>query len=178
MALGSDARLGGQQPYRQTFAPKPAAPSQGRTVRYSGAPQANDGAMADFKNNRMAQAAGAAQDAIREMDRAGVSRGKGQRYAAEVAEADADAGARGDVAKMEMGVAQQNAMARQSFENMKKNERLNTEGLLEQLRTSERSERMARQGWGQDLYEAVRRGQFNLDQMNLDMSPLWQRLFS
>lgn len=147
-------------------------------MRYSGAPQVDDSAVANYANDRMASAAGSAQGAIREMDRAGVSRGKGQRYTSEIAEAGADADARADVAKMGLEVGKQNAAARQAYDNMKTNERLNTEGLLESLRSSQASERMARQGWAQDLYEAVRRGQFGLDQMRLDMSPLWQRLFS
>lgn len=178
MALGSDGRLGAAPRMNTTMSPPRQSPSGGVSRRYSGAPQVDDGAVSAYANDRMAQAAGAAQGAVQSMDRAGVSRGKGQRYASEFAEASADADARADVAKMQLGVAQQNATARQAYQNMKANERLNTEGLLENLRSNQANERMARQGWGQDLYEAVRRGQFGLDQMRLDMSPLWQRLFS
>lgn len=179
MALGSDSRLGGTPTSRQTLAPpatsSPAAAT--RSVRY-GAPQGDDNPLADFKNNRMAAAAGSAQGAIREMDRAGMSRGKGQRYASEIAEAGADADARSDVAQAELGFAQQNAMSRQAFDNMKANERLNTEGLLEQLRSNSRQQQLAKQGWMQDLYETMGRGLFAHNQMQLDMSPLWRRLLS
>lgn len=178
MALGADSRLGGAPVSRQTFAPPGSKPAPSQSVRYSGAPQADDRATADFENNRMAEAAGSAQGAIREMDRAGISRGKGQQYASSIAEAGAMADATTDVARMNAGVQQQNAMARQSYENMKKNERLNTEGLLENLRSNSRQEQLAKQGWMQDLYEAMRRGQFGLNQMQLDMSPLWKSLFS
>ena len=178
MALGSDGRLGGAPRMNTTMSPPRQAPPAGRSMRYTGAPQIDDSAVADYGNDRMAAAAGAAQGAVREMDRAGVSRGKGQRYASEIAEAGADADARADVAKMGLDVGRQNAAARQAYDNMKANERLNTQGLLENLRSSQASERLARQGWAQDLYEAVQRGQFGLDQMRLDMSPLWQRLFS
>lgn len=180
MALGSDAGLRGTPTNRSTMAPPASgsAPPAGRSQRYSGAPVADDSPLSDYKNNRMAAAAGSSQGAIREMDRAGISRGKGQRYAADIAEASADADARSDVAQAEMGVAQQNAMARQAYDNMRKNENLNTEGLLEQLRSNRRSEQLAKQGWMQDLYETMRRGQFGLDDMQLDMSPLWRRLLS
>lgn len=179
MALGSDTRMGPAPRLYTSMSPKPgSAPTRSPAQRYNGAPQINDSAVSSAANNRLAEAGGAAQGAIREMDRAGTSRGKGQQYAASIAEAAADADARSDVAKMEQGVAMQNAAARQSYDNMKKNERLSTEGLLEQLRGNDISERLARQGWGLDAYEALRRGQFGLDQMRLDMSPLWQRLFS
>lgn len=180
MALGSDTSLRGTPVNKATMMPPAtgSAPPAGRSQRYMGAPQADDNPLADFTNNRMAQAAGGAQAAIREMDKAGMSRGKGQRYAADIAEAAADADARGDVAQAEMGMAQQNAAARQAYGNMRKNENLNTEGLLEQLRSNRRTEQLAQQGWRQDLYETMRRGQFGLDQMRMDMSPLYRRLLS
>jgi hypothetical protein len=179
MAIGADYKVGQAPRLVNTMSPKPgSAPTGGPVQRYTGAPQINDNAVADAANNRLAQAAGARREAVGEMTRAGISRGKGHEYAGDIADEAALADARSDVAKMELGVSQQNAAARQSYDNMKKNERLSNDGLLEQLRSNDVSERLARQGWGLDAYEALRRGQFGLDQMRLDMSPLWKRLFS
>lgn len=178
MAIGSDRRLGAAPRMNTTMGPPRApSPTTAQPQKFSRAPQINDSAVSNMANNRLAEAAGSAQGAIREMDRAGVSRGKGQRYAADIAEASADADARGEVAAMEQGVAKSNALARQAYDNTRSNERLQMESLLESLRSGQASERLARQGWGQDLYETMRRGQFGLDGMQLDYSSLLARLF-
>lgn len=178
MAIGSDLTLGPAPKTNTPFGPpRSPAPTTAQPQRYSGAPRINDNAVADLANNRLAEAAGFGQGAIREMDRAGVSRGRGQRYAADIAEANADSEARGEVAKMEQGVANQNALARQQYDNTRANERLQMSGLLEGLRSNSVNERLARQGWGQDMYETQRRGQYGLDQMQLDYMPLLARLF-
>ena len=177
MAIGSDRRLGAAPRMNTTMGPPRApSPTTAQPQRFSRAPQVNDSAVSSMANNRLAEAAGTAQGAIREMDRAGVSRGKGQRYAAEIAEAAADADARGEVAQMEQGVAKSNAMSRQAYDNMRSNERMQMESLLESLRNSQASERLARQGWGQSMYEGMRQGQFGLDNINLDYSSLLARL--
>lgn len=177
MALGSDRQLGAAPRMNTTIGPPRApSPTTAQPQRFSRAPQINDSAVSDMANNRLAEAAGSAQGAIRQMDRAGISRGKGQRYAADIAEASADADARGEVAQMEQGVAKANSLARQTYDNTRANERLQTEGLLESLRNSQASERLARQGWGQGMYEAMRQGQFGLDNINLDYSSLLARL--
>jgi hypothetical protein len=60
---------------------------------------------------------------------------------------------------------------------MQANERLANAGLLEGLRNTKAMEQQQRRGWQQDLYEAIRRGQFGLDQQQLDYTPLLGRLF-
>jgi hypothetical protein len=58
-----------------------------------------------------------------------------------------------------------------------KGEQLGNQSLLEGLRASGVRERLAKQGWQQDLIEAMRRGQFGLDSMQLDLSPFVQAMF-
>lgn len=177
MAIGSDRRLGAAPRMNTTIGPpRSPSPTTAQPQRFSRAPQISDTAVSNMANNRLAESAGSAQGAIREMDRAGVSRGKGQRYAADIAEASADADARGEVAQMEQGVAKSNALSRQAYDNMRSSERLQMEGLLDSLRNNQASERLARQGWGQSLYEGMRQGQFGLDSINLDYSSLLARL--
>lgn len=178
MAIGSDMRLGSAPRLHSPIGPPRApSPTTAQPQKFSRAPQINDTAVSNMANNRLAEAAGSAQGAIRELDRAGISRGKGQRYAADIAEAAADADARGEVAQMEQGVAKSNALARQAYDNAQSNERLQMESLLESLRNNQVGERLARRGWGQDLYEGMRRGEFGLDGMQLDYSSLLARLF-
>ncbi len=178
MAVGSDSRLGPVPRMNKPMGPpRPAAPTSQQPRRYSGAPQVNDNAMADMANNRLAEAVGAGRSARSAMDRAGISRGKGHQYAADMAEAASDAQARAEVAQMEQGAAKQNSLSRQAYDNMRSNERLQYDGLLENLRSNQASERTARRGWGQDLYETMRRGQFGLDGIQLDYMPLLARLF-
>ena len=89
-----------------------------------------------------------------------------------MAQAGADVQAATGAAQVEMGAADANARARQAFDTTMRGERLANTGLLENLRASGVRERLAKRGWQQDLMEAIRRGQFGLDSIYLDRSPL------
>jgi len=129
------------------------------------------------RNNLLAGSAGAGRSAMQGMDRAGLSRGKGQQLRADMAQAGADVQASAAAAKVDMDAANSNARARQSYETTMRGEQLGNQSLLEGLRMSGVREKFAKQGWQQDLVEAMRRGQFGLDSMQLDPSPFVQALF-
>lgn len=135
-------------------------------------PMIADSAVQDSVNNQLAAAAGTGRAALSGMDRAGVSRGKGQQRMADMAEASADAQARVGAAKTEMGAAAANAGARQAYENTMRGEQIANTGLLENLRQANAMERIQKQGWQQDLNEAIRRGQFGLDSIYMDQTPI------
>lgn len=140
-------------------------------------PMVSDSAVQSVANNQLAAAAGAGRSALAGMDRAGLSRGKGQERMADMAQAGADVSARAQAAQTEMGAAAANAGARQAYENAMRAEEIGNKGLLEGLRTAESMERITKRGWQQDMLEAMRRGQFSLDSMQLDMSPIYEALF-
>lgn len=166
MAIGSDTSLPSsmRSPLRSvpSFGPPP--------------PRVNDGAVADMRNNLIAGSAGAGRAAMQGMDRAGVSRGRGQQLRADLAQAGADVQASASAAKVDMDAANSNARAQQVFETTMKGEQLGNKGLLEGLRMAGQRERFAKQGWQQDLIEAMRRGRFGLDSMQLDLSPVYREL--
>jgi len=132
----------------------------------------DDRRVADQKNNLLAGSAGAGQVALQSMDRAGVSRGKGQQFRADLAQAGADVEASAGAEQAEMGASMANRSAAQAYDTTMQGERLANAGLLENLRAASLRERYAKQGWQQDLFEAMRRGQFGLDSIYLDTSPL------
>ena len=68
--------------------------------------------------------------------------------------------------------------ANRAYSNTLERERTGNSGLLEGLRNSAAMEKLSRRGMSQNIYEAIRRGQFGLDQIGLDYSPLLQSLFS
>jgi hypothetical protein len=131
-----------------------------------------DRAVQSSVNNTLAAAAGSGRSALQEMDRAGVSRGKGQQFRADMAQAGADAKARAGAAGAEMEAANSNAAARLAYDSAMRNEQLSNQGLLENLRHSGAMEDVARRGWRQSLAEAQRRGQYGLDSLQPDMSLL------
>lgn len=178
MAIGADMSLPKSQP--SPLRGLTAAPTKQQSSPSYGyrPPMINDSKVQDVVNNQLAASAGAGRTAVQSMDRAGVSRGRGQQYRADMAEASADVGARTAAAKTEMGAAAANANAQAAYDNAMRNEQLSNAGLLENLRNNDFMERLARQGWRQDQNEARRRGQFGLDQIQLDYSPLLQGLFS
>jgi hypothetical protein len=135
-----------------------------------------DSAVQDQVNNLMASGAGQQRTAMTGMDRAGISRGKGQRYMSDMAAASADVQARTGAAKAEMDAAGANASARNAYENTRDSERMMAGGLLENLRNMQAMESLTKRGFGQDLYETNRRGQFGLDSQYLDMSSLLSAL--
>jgi len=185
MAIGSDLTLTGG-----TFAPgppKPAPPgwptkpqpakAAGQSSPYGRAPGGiGDDISQSAENNAMAMGAGAGMASLQSMDRAGVSRGKGQRSRADVAQAGADIGGRMQSQQIQQGIASANAKNQQGYEQSMRMEQLGNQGLLEGLRSQGARERLAGQGWTQDIYEALANGQFSLDQMQLDMSPLLRSL--
>ena len=135
-------------------------------------PMISDSSVQDSVNNQMAAAAGAGRATLAGMDRAGVSRGRGQQRMADMAEASADALARMGAAKTEMGAAAANAAAQQTYQNTMRGEHISNTGLLENLRQATAMERIQQRGWKQDLNEAIRRGQFGLDSIYLDRTPI------
>lgn len=171
MAIGADMKLPGPKK-------PPAAPMRREAARPSAGmpPMIADSAVQDVGNNLLAGAAGSGALALKEMDRAGVSRGKGQQYRADLAQAEADATSRSGAVKAEMGAAAANANASNAYDFMTQGERLADASLLEGLRTSAAMENLANRRREQDLYEARRRGQFGLDSISLDYSPLLQGL--
>jgi hypothetical protein len=177
VAVGDDLMLPKTQrsPLRGLTAPasrQQSPPSYGYRP-----PMINDGKVQDVVSNQLASSAGAGQMAMQGMDRAGVSRGRGQQYRADMAQAGADVSARTAAAKTEMGAAAANANTQAAYDNAMRNEQLSNAGMLESLRNMSAMERLARQGWLQDQSEARRRGQFGLDQIQLDYTPLLGGLF-
>lgn len=174
MAIGMDRSLPRSGP--PALRPKSPAPMQ-QASQPSRPPAISDSAVQGAVNNQLAAGYGAREMALAEGDRAGLSRGKGQRYAAQMAQDAADVKGAVGAAQTEMGAAAANAAARQSYDSMMANEQLSNANLLEGLRNTTSMERLARRGWQQDLYEAMRRGQFGLDQQQLDYTPLLRPLF-
>jgi hypothetical protein len=172
--IGSDSGLRYKQP--SAIAPPAAKPAQ----KFAGfRPLAvNDKALGDLENNQMAAGAGAGRAALTSMDRAGVSRGKGQQYAADLAEASSQSDAQAAVNKSRQDAGMADSAANRAYSNTLERERTGNSGLLEGLRNSAAMEQLSKRGMSQNIYEAIRRGQFGLDQIGLDYSPLLQSLFS
>lgn len=168
MALGADMSLPS----------KTQSPLRGNGVPAFGAqpPMVNDNRVSDQRNNLLAGSAGAGRVAMQGMDRAGLSRGRGQQLRSDMAQAGADIEASSAAQQTEMGAANANRSARQSYENTMRGEQLANAGLLENLRSNNVRERLAKQGLQQDMYEAMRRGQFGLDSIYLDKTPLIEAL--
>lgn len=164
--IGADSSLRSPAPKRNAFSLGQPAPP----------PMIPDGAVQDSVNNMMAAGAGQQRAAMTGMDRAGLSRGRGHQSMADYAAASSDAKARAGAAQVEMEAAGANAAARNAYENARNQERLMGAGLLENLRNTQAMEQIARRGFGQDMYEANRRGQFGLDSQYLDLSPLLSAL--
>jgi membrane-bound ClpP family serine protease len=175
MALFADGSLPKQTP--SPLAPKPTGTKQASTPSYGYMPpMISDSKVNAQTNNLYAASAGAGRSAMQSMDRAGISRGRGQQMRADMAQAGADVQAATGAAKVEMGVQDANQRARQAYETTMRGEQLGNAGLLENLRSANVRERYAKQGWQQDLQEAIRRGQFGLDSIYLDRTPLIESL--
>lgn len=172
MAIGMDSSLPKQRP---AVLANPGA--GGQAAGPQRAPAIADRTVQAAVNNAYESGAGAGRMAVNEMARAGLSRGKGQQYYGDIAQAAADTKAATDAAGVEMGAAQANATARLAYDNTMKQEQLANTGLLEQLRSNAASERLAKRGWQQDLYETLMRGQLGLDSMYLDKTPLIDALY-
>lgn len=177
MAIGADNSLRFKSPSGLVPTRGPAAPQQSQAAgspfrRYA----MNDNAVAAMANNQRAAGVGAGRQALSDSDRAGMSRGKGQQYLADIAEAGATASANAAANATEAGAGMADTNAQRAYENASANERLSSSGLLEGLRNTRAMEGQAGRGWQQNLMEAMRRGQFGLDQQQLDYTPLLGRL--
>lgn len=174
MAIGADLSLPKSQPSALRM-PAPMRPQSQPTV--SRPPMIADSAIQSAVNNQLEAGAGAREVARQTLDRtAGLSRGKGIEYAADIAQSDADAKARAGAAATEMGAASSNAASQFAYDKAMGDERLMNAGLLEGLRHSSSMESLNSRGLQQQLMEAMRRGQFGLDQMQLDYSPFMASL--
>lgn len=174
MAVALDRSLpsGGQSPLRKAgggSAPLPASPA--------GAPRIDDRRIANQANNLYARTGGR-EMAMRGMDRAGISRGRGHQLMSEMAGAAEESANRADAMQAEMGASQANASAAQQYDAMRSSERMSGQGLLQNLRDSNRQEQFARRASGADAYDTWLRGQMELDSMQLDYTPLLRQLFS
>ena len=168
MAIGADYSLPKGQP--SPLAKPSAAPMQSVPKYGYRPPMIADSAVQDSVNNQMAASAGVKRAAYD--DRAGMSRGRGQERMADMAQATADAKARVGAAQTEMGASAANAAAQNAYDTTMRGEQLSNSGLLENLRSAKAMQGVAKRGWQQDLMEAVRRGQFGLDSIYLDRTPL------
>lgn len=172
MAVGMDRALPRQQP--TVLRPAPQGP-----MRYGPTPPSiSDGRVQDVVNNQRAASAAIGTGTLRAGDRAGVSRGRGQQYMADIAQQGADIQARSAAAQTEMGAAAQDAATRQSYEQTMNAERAASGGLLEGLRNARAMENISRRGWQEASRQSRRRGQFQLDSMQPDYTPLLYGLFS
>lgn len=180
MAVGLDTALPSRirSPLRAPQTPSAPAPAEAAQSSYSqSAPRIDDRRVADQVNNLYART-GAKEMALQGMDKAGISRGKGHQFRADMAQAQQNSANRADAMRTEMGASQANVSAAQQYEAMRNAEKMSNEGLLQNLRDAERQEQMAKRSSGMDLYEAMLRGQFNLDSMQLDYTPLLRQLLS
>ena len=169
MAVGADMRLNGVG--RSVASQNAGTPAYGQRP-----PMISDSAVQNVANNSLAGAQGSARNALLGMDRGGVSRGKGQQYASQIAEAGATAQANNDATSAAMGAAQANAGASNAYDYAMQQERLGNAGLLENLRNQTALNRVQRGGMAQNLSEAMRRGQFGLDSIRPDYTPLLEAL--
>lgn len=164
--------------YKQPSAIAPPAPQPAQKSAGFRPLAINDKALGSLENNQMAAGVGAGRVALSGLDRAGVSRGKGQQYAADMAEASSQADSQTAMNKSRQDAGMADSEANRAYSNTLANERTGNSGLLEGLRNSSAMEQLSKRGLSQNTYEAIRRGQFGLDQIGLNYSPLLQSLFS
>lgn len=186
MAIGGDYTIGGgnfdpgpPKPPLPGWTTKPQASKQAAAgpSPYGQAPgMIGDEVVQGVVNNQLAQSGGAGMTALQGMDRAGMSRGRGQRSRADTIQATADVGAASAANRTQMGVASANAKMQRDYDNTMRMEQLGTQGLLEGLRSARAKEGIASRGWAQDVYEALANGQLNLDSIQLDLSPFLRSL--
>lgn len=173
MAIGSDI----SRPRQPAPRAKPPARKQASPASL-GSLLVNDSAVSNVANNQRAAGVGAGTATLRGMDRAGISRGKGQQHMADMAEAAGVASGDAAANATESAAANANRDAVLGYRNTMAGEQVSNQGLLERLRSSRASERLTKQGYGQDLIESIRRGQFGLDSQQLDRTPLLNALLS
>ena len=162
MPIGADGML----PKRTGGRPSPL------TMPRQSPPMISDSAVQSQANNIYAAGVGGGRTAMQAMDRAGISRGRGQQSRADTAEALGGVQAAQSAYDAEAGAAASNAKARYGYDAAMRGEQMGMAGLLEGLRNMQSGADMARMGFKQDLYEANRRGQMGLDSIYLDRTPL------
>lgn len=173
--IGSDTALRGTM--RPTLRPQRPGPQQQTPSYGSRPPGISDAAVTSVVNNQLEGGYGVGRATLGQQDRAGVSRGRGQQYYANVAQ---------DAANVQAAAQATNTMSEASsadasaweHENAMRNEQLSNQGLLEGLRNAQSLANLSRQQQQQQLYEAIRNGQFGLDQQQLDYTPLLNNLFT
>jgi hypothetical protein len=174
MAIGAD---GGLPTLSQRPLAQPPAAKRRVTPQYDSAPPViADRSVQAAVNNQLAASAGGGRTALQGLDRAGMSRGRGQAFRADMAQAEADATARAGAAQTEMGAAAANAGARNAYDFAMRSEGMGNDGLLEGLRSTAAMSQIGRAERSQNASEAMRRGRFGLDSIQLDYSPLLQAL--
>lgn len=141
-------------------------------------PMISDSAVQSQVNNTRAAGVGGGRVAMQAMDRAGVSRGRGQQMRADMAEAVGDVQSRIAANDAQSGAAASNAQAQYAYDAAMRGEQMGGRGLLEGLRNARAMAALQQQGFGRNEYEAAARGQFGLDSIYLDKTPLLNTLLS
>jgi hypothetical protein len=141
-------------------------------------PMIADSAVQSQANNAFAAGAGAGRSSLMATDRAGISRGRGQKYRADMASANSMAQSTNAANQITQDAGNANASARLAYDNAMRGEQMQYAGLLEGLRSTSAMNQLARRGFGQDASEARARGKFGLDSIYLDKTPLLGALFS
>lgn len=139
-------------------------------------PMISDSAVQSQVNNTRAAGIGGGRVAMQAMDRAGVSRGRGQQARADMAEAIGDVQSRLSANQAASGAAASNAQAKFAYDAAMQGEQMAGAGLLEGLRNARAMAALQRQGFGRDQYEAAARGKLGLDSIYLDRTPLLNAL--
>lgn len=168
MAISADMGLPKSQPsVLRSPASRPQSPNIYRP------PSISDASVQSAVNNQLEAGAGARDVAIQSLDNTkGLSRGRGINYAADMAQANADATARSGAYATEAGAADSNARAQFAYESALRNQQIGAGGLLDGLRHQQAMEALNNRGLQQNINEAYRRGQFGLDSIRLDLNPL------
>lgn len=139
-------------------------------------PMISDASVQASVNNTMAASAGAGRSSLMAADRAGVSRGRGHAYRAQMEQASAAAQAEDQAAQTVQDANNSNAAARSAYDAAMRGEQLQGRGLLEGLRNTQAMGQLQRQGIHQDQLEAMARGAYGLSSIQLDKTPLLQAL--
>lgn len=156
---------------------KPASSAGPGYRSYGQAPgKISDDRVADLQNNQMAIGASKGATAMQQMDRAGMSRGGGHRMRADMMQSLGDIEGRQQAAQTAMKANMANNQMQAEYDDTMRREELGNQRLLENLRSNKLNERLARQGWAQNVYEAMRRGQFDLDGIRPDNGWLYSAL--
>lgn len=176
MAIFADTNL--KPPAGKTGGMTPAPAGQAPSIpALSRPPMISDSAVQSMANNQLASGYGTREQTLHDSDRRGISRGKGQYAAADTAQEAADAKGQAAAAQTTLQSAAANSSANQDYQNAMREEQLTRSGLLEQLRNNQAMARIQGQQYQQQVMQAIRRGQFQLDSQYLDPTPLLMQAF-